>query len=295
MSEIKKVTFFDTTYFKLADTNTEGCKDFVSTDKGTTLSDAGIYFTPKYDETKTDINTKVHHIAHNGHIYTLGTDVIKIETNENKITDTNSRISLVTSLSADIFEKTISYYVSTIDFSFIFEKLVDLQNQIDDLKGPSPQISENDTPVITLYYIKFDDDNNIISVSDGIELSDKSNINNILLPKDDFNKYRMDEYADNANYTLKDNFGENITTTYEGEKYDVVALGLNCPSIAHPNYKITNICMPDENNNKYGREIVIDDSSKIIINDNITVIKILDNQDTSTIISTRISAIVYGE
>lgn len=288
---LNKVTFFDTTYFKLADTNTEGCKDFVSTDEGTTLSDAGIYFTPKYNKTKTDINTKVHHIAHNGHIYTLGTDVIKIETNGNKITDTNSNISLVTSLSADRFEKIISYYVSTIDFSFIFEKLVDLQNQIDDLKGPSPQISENDTPVITLYYIKYDDDNNIISVSDGIELSDKSNINNILLPKDDFNEYRMDEYADNANYTLKDNFGKNITTTYEGEKYDVVALGLNCPSIAHPNYKITNICMPDENNNKYGREIVIDDSSKIIINDNITLIKILDNQDTSA----RISAIVYGE
>ena len=294
---LSKVTFFDNTYFKLDESiKDKECKDFVTANDTTSLSYNGIYFTPKYDETKPDINTKVHHIAHNGHIYTLGTDVIKIENNENKITDTNSRISLVTSLSADRFEKTISYYVSTIDFSNILNRLSELERIV---YGPEPSIES--LPNIVLYYIKYDGDNPRIVDNETYadikpetltsENYDKNNANKILLTETYFNQYTKDTYSDNANYILKDNNGDPITIDSNDNRYDVIGIGLlpNDRLLPNDTYEITNICLPDENNNKYGREISIDTNVNVITIDNKQIIKILDKQDTGI----RISAIVY--
>ena len=57
------------------------------------------------DETKTNINTKVHHIAHNGHIYTLGSDVIEDNSSyysyyDCEINDTNTSVSIISSADA---------------------------------------------------------------------------------------------------------------------------------------------------------------------------------------------------
>ena len=293
---LNKVTFFDTTYFKLADTNTEGCKDFVSTDEGTTLSDAGIYFTPKYDETKTNINTRVHHIAHNGHIYTLGSDVIKKNKEEDiKVTvnKDNSIIQLISSLEADRFEKIIEYASLSIDFSDILNRLSELERIV---YGPEPIIDS--LPNIVLYYIKYDDNGNPAIVDNETyadikpetltsENYDKNNANKILLTETYFNQYTKDTYSDNANYILKHNNGNDITIDSNDNRYDVIGIGL----LPNDTYEITNICLPDENNNKYGREITFDTITKtnIIEIDNKQIIKILDKQDTGI----RISAIVY--
>lgn len=291
---LNKVTFFDTTYFKLADTNTEGCKDFVSTDEGTTLSDAGIYFTPKYDETKTNINTRVHHIAHNGHIYTLGSDVIKENNEDIKVTVDidNSIIPIISSLEADRFEKIIKYTNLSIDFSNILNRLSDLERIV---YGPEPTIDS--LPNIVLYYIKYDGDNPSIVDNETYadikpetltsEDYDKNNANKILLTETYFNQYTKDTYSDNANYILKHNNGDPITIDSNDNRYDVIGIGL----LPNNTYEITNICLPDENNNKYGREISIDANVNVITIDNKQIIKILDKQDTGI----RISAIVYNK
>lgn len=290
---LNKVTFFDTTYFKLADTNTEGCKDFVSTDEGTTLSDAGIYFTPKYDETKTNINTRVHHIAHNGHIYTLGSDVIKANNEEVTVNNENSIIPIISSLEADRFEKIIKYASLSIDFSDILNRLSELERIV---YGPEPIIDS--LPNIVLYYIKYDDNGNPAIVDNETyadikpetltsENYDKNNANKILLTETYFNQYTKDTYSDNANYILKHNNGNDITIDSNDNRYDVIGIGL----LPNDTYEITNICLADEHNNKYGREITFDIITKtnIIEIDNKQIIKILDKQDTGI----RISAIVY--
>ena len=287
---LNKVTFFDTTDFKLADTNTEGCKDFVSTDEGTTLSDAGIYFTPKYDEAKTDINTSVHHIAHNGHIYTLGSDVIKANNEEVTVNNENSIIPIISSLEADRFEKIIKYTNLSIDFSNILNRLSELERIV---YGPEPTIDS--LPNIVLYYIKYDGDNPSIVDNETYadikpetltsENYDKNNANKILLTETYFNQYTKDTYSDNANYILKHNNGNDITIDSNDNRYDVIGIGL----LPNDTYEITNICLPDENNNKYGREISIDTNVNVITIDDKQIIKILDKQDTGI----RISAIVY--
>ena len=289
---LNKVTFFDTTYFKLADTNTEGCKDFVSTDEGTTLSDAGIYFTPKYDKAKTDINTSVHHIAHNGHIYTLGSDVIKANNEEVTVNNENSIIPIISSLEADRFEKIIKYTNLSIDFSNILNRLSELERIV---YGPEPTIDS--LPNIVLYYIKYDGDNPSIVDNETYadikpetltsENYDKNNANKILLTETYFNQYTKDTYSDNANYILKHNNGNDITIDSNDNRYDVIGIGL----LPNDTYEITNICLPDENNNKYGREISIDTNVNVITIDNKQIIKILDKQDTGI----RISAIVYNK
>ena len=90
-----------------------------------------------------------------------------------------------------------------------------------------------------------------------------------------------------ANYILKHNNGNDITIDSNDNRYDVIGIGLS----PNDTYEITNICLPDENNNKYGREITFDTIKKtnIIEIDNKQIIKILDKQDTGI----RISAIVY--
>lgn len=287
---LNKVTFFDTTYFKLADTNTEGCKDFVSTDEGTTLSDAGIYFTPKYDETKT-INTRVHHIAHNGHIYTLGSDVIEDNSSYYEINDTNTSVPIISSLDANRFEKIIRYTSLNIDFSNILNRLSELERIV---YGPEPIIDS--LPNIVLYYIKYDGNPAIVDNETYADIKpetltsenyDKNNANKILLTETYFNQYTKDTYSDNANYILKHNNGNDITIDSNDNRYDVIGIGL----LPNDTYEITNICLPDENNNKYGREITFDTVTKtnIIEIDNKQIIKILDKQDTGI----RISAIVY--
>ena len=118
---LSKVTFFDNTYFKLDESITDkACKDFVKADDTTTLSYNGIYFTPKYDETKTDINTSVHHIAHNGHIYTLGSDVIEDNSSYYEINDTNTSVPIISSLEANRFEKIIKYFLEYPSEIFLF-------------------------------------------------------------------------------------------------------------------------------------------------------------------------------
>lgn len=292
MSTIKKVTFFDNTNFELDESITDKeCKDFVTADDTTTLSYNGIYFTPKYDETKTDINT-VHHIAHNGHIYTLGSDVIKKEDIKVTVNNDNSIIPIISSLEADRFEKIIKYTNLSIDFSNILNRLSDLERIV---YGPEPTIDS--LPNIVLYYIKYDGDNPSIVDNEtyadikpetlSSENYDKNNANKILLTKTYFNQYTKDTYSDNANYILKHNNGDPITIDSNDNRYDVIGIGL----LPNDTYEITNICLPDENNNKYGREISIDTNVNVITIDNKQIIKILDKQDTGI----RISAIVYNK
>lgn len=289
---LSKVTFFDNTNFKLDGSITDKeCKDFVTADDTTTLSYNGIYFTPKYDETKTDINT-VHHIAHNGHIYTLGSDVIKKEDIKVTVNNDNSIIPIISSLEADRFEKIIKYTNLSIDFSNILNRLSDLERIV---YGPEPTIDS--LPNIVLYYIKYDGDNPSIVDNENYadikpetlssENYDKNNANKILLTETYFNQYTKDTYSDNANYILKHNNGYDITIDSNDNRYDVIGIGLS----PNDTYEITNICLPDENNNKYGREITFDTITKtnIIEIDNKQIIKILDKQDTGI----RISAIVY--
>lgn len=290
---LSKVTFFDNTNFKLDESITDKeCKDFVTADDTTTLSYNGIYFTPKYDETKTDINT-VHHIAHNGHIYTLGSDVIKENNEDIKVTVDidNSIIPIISSLEADRFEKIIKYTNLSIDFSNILNRLSELERIV---YGPEPTIDS--LPNIVLYYIKYDGDNPSIVDNETYadikpetltpEDYDNNNANKILLTETYFNQYTKDTYSDNANYILKHNNGDDITIDSNDNRYDVIGIGLDTET-----YKITNICLPDENNNKYGREISIDTNVNVITIDNKQIIKILDKQDTGI----RISAIVYNE
>lgn len=292
MSTIKKVTFFDNTNFELDESITDKeCKDFVTADDTTTLSYNGIYFTPKYDETKTDINT-VHHIAHNGHIYTLGSDVIKKEDIKVTVNNDNSIIPIISSLEADRFEKIIKYTNLSIDFSNILNRLSDLERIV---YGPEPTIDS--LPNIVLYYIKYDGDNPSIVDNEtyadikpetlSSENYDKNNANKILLTETYFNQYTKDTYSDNANYILKHNNGDPITIDSNDNRYDVIGIGL----LPNDTYEITNICLPDENNNKYGREISIDTNVNVITIDNKQIIKILDKQDTGI----RISAIVYNK
>lgn len=293
MSTIKKVTFFDNTNFKLDGSITDKeCKDFVTADDTTTLSYNGIYFTPKYDEAKTDINTRVHHIAHNGHIYTLGSDVIKENAENIKVTVDidNSIIPIISSLEADRFEKIIKYTNLSIDFSNILNRLSDLERIV---YGPEPTIDS--LPNIVLYYIKYDGDNPSIVDNETYadikpetlttEYYDNNNANKILLTETYFKQYTKDTYSDNANYILKHNNGDPITIDSNDNRYDVIGIGL----LPNDTYEITNICLPDENNNKYGREISIDTNVNVITIDNKQIIKILDKQDTGI----RISAIVY--
>ena len=291
---LSKVTFFNNTYFKLDESITDKeCKDFVTADDTTTLSYNGIYFTPKYDETKTDINTCVHHIAHNGHIYTLGSDVIKKNKEEdNKVTvnKDNSIIPIISSLEADRFEKIIKYTNLSIDFSDILNRLSELERIV---YGPEPTIDS--LPNIILYYIKYDGDNPSIVDNETYayikpetltpEDYDNNNANKILLTETYLNQYTKDTYSDNANYILKHNNGDPITIDSNDNRYDVIGIGL----LPNDTYEITNICLPDENNNKYGREISIDANVNVITIDNKQIIKILDKQDTGI----RISAIVY--
>lgn len=293
MSTIKKVTFFDNTNFKLDGSITDKeCKDFVTADDTTTLSYNGIYFTPKYDETKTDINT-VHHIAHNGHIYTLGSDVIKKEDIKVTVNNDNSIIPIISSLEADRFEKIIKYTNLSIDFSNILNRLSELERIV---YGPEPTIDS--LPNIVLYYIKYDGDNPSIVDNETYadikpetltaEYYDNNNANKILLTETYFNQYTKDTYSDNANYILKHNNGDPITIDSNDNRYDVIGIGL----LPNDTYEITNICLPDENNNKYGREITFDIDNtnvNVITIDNKQIIKILDKQDTGI----RISAIVY--
>lgn len=287
---LSKVTFFDNTNFKLDESITDKeCKDFVTADDTTTLSYNGIYFTPKYDETKTDINT-VHHIAHNGHIYTLGSDVIKKEDIKVTVNNDNSIIPIISSLEANRFEKIIKYINLSIDFSDILNRLSELERIV---YGPEPTIDS--LPNIVLYYIKYDGDNPSIVDNETYadikpetltsENYDKNNANKILLTETYFNQYTKDTYSDNANYILKHNNGDPITIDSNDNRYDVIGIGL----LPNDTYEITNICLPDENNNKYGREISIDTNVNVITIDNKQIIKILDKQDTSI----RISAIVY--
>lgn len=289
---LSKVTFFDNTNFKLDESITDKeCKDFVTADDTTTLSYNGIYFTPKYDETKTDINT-VHHIAHNGHIYTLGSDVIKKEDIKVTVNNDNSIIPIISSLEADRFEKIIKYTNLSIDFSNILNRLSELERIV---YGPEPTIDS--LPNIVLYYIKYDGDNPSIVDNEtyadikpetlSSENYDKNNANKILLTETYFNQYTKDTYSDNANYILKHNNGDPITIDSNDNRYDVIGIGL----LPNDTYEITNICLPDENNNKYGREISIDTNVNVITIDNKQIIKILDKQDTGI----RISAIVYNK
>lgn len=289
---LSKVTFFDNTNFKLDESITDKeCKDFVTADDTTTLSYNGIYFTPKYDETKTDINT-VHHIAHNGHIYTLGSDVIKKEDIKVTVNNDNSIIPIISSLEANRFEKIIKYINLSIDFSDILNRLSELERIV---YGPEPTIDS--LPNIVLYYIKYDGDNPSIVDNEtyadikpetlSSENYDKNNANKILLTETYFNQYTKDTYSDNANYILKHNNGDPITIDSNDNRYDVIGIGL----LPNDTYEITNICLPDENNNKYGREISIDTNVNVITIDNKQIIKILDKQDTGI----RISAIVYNK
>ena len=112
-----------------------------------------------------------------------------------------------------------------------------------------------------------------------------NNANKILLTETYFNQYTKDTYSDNANFILKHNNGDPITIDSNDNRYDVIGIGL----LPNNTYEITNICLPDENNNKYGREISIDTNVNVITIDNKQIIKILDKQDTGI----RISAIVY--
>ena len=293
---LSKVTFFDNTYFKLDESITDkACKDFVKADDTTTLSYNGIYFTPKYDETKTDINTSVHHIAHNGHIYTLGSDVIEDNSSYYEINDTNTSVPIISSLEANRCEKIIKYTSLSIDFTNILNRLSELERIV---YGPEPIIDS--LPNIVLYYIKYDVDGNgnptIVDNETYADIKpetltsenyDKNNANKILLTETYFNQYTKDTYSDNANYILKHNNGNDITIDSNDNRYDVIGIGLS----PNDTYEITNICLPDENNNKYGREITFDTIKKtnIIEIDNKQIIKILDKQDTGI----RISAIVY--
>ena len=260
---LSKVTFFDNTYFKLDESITDkACKDFVKADDTTTLSYNGIYFTPKYDETKTYINTSV---------------------------------PIISSLEANRFEKIIKYTSLSIDFTNILNRLSELERIV---YGPEPIIDS--LPNIVLYYIKYDVDGNgnptIVDNETYADIKpetltsenyDKNNANKILLTETYFNQYTKDTYSDNANYILKHNNGNDITIDSNDNRYDVIGIGLS----PNDTYEITNICLPDENNNKYGREITFDTIKKtnIIEIDNKQIIKILDKQDTGI----RISAIVY--
>ena len=152
-----------------------------------------------------------------------------------------------------------------------------------------------------MYYIKYDGDNPRIVDNETYadikpetltsENYDKNNANKILLTETYFNQYTKDTYSDNANYILKDNNGDPITIDSNDNRYDVIGIGLlpNDRLLPNDTYEITNICLPDENNNKYGREISIDTNVNVITIDNKQIIKILDKQDTGI----RISAIVY--
>lgn len=297
---VEKVTFFDNTHFTLGEQTTEGCKDFVSTNADTTLADSGIYFTPKYKEN--DINTNVHHIAHNGHIYTLGSDVIENSNSEFKVgenEDTNA-ISLIKSVSADRFEKTIKYDIVNINFSKILERLEALETTVNTLRyGVEPMIEPGELPSVVLYYIKYGEDGNPTIVNDNdvehpihteILHEDASNVNKILLKQIDFEQYIKDAQSDNPNYiyTLKHNNGDDIVIDSNDDRYDVIGIGLR-------GFKITNICLADENNNKYGIQINVKDNKIMdLIQANViygSIIKILDKQDTSI----KISAIVYDK
>ena len=302
---LSKVTFFDNTYFKLDESITDkACKDFVKADDTTTLSYNGIYFTPKYDETKTDINTSVHHIAHNGHIYTLGSDVIEDNSSyysyyDCEINDTNTSVSIISSLEANTFEKTIKYKSLNIDFSDILGRISELEEMVKILYyGPEPSIE--DMPNIVLYYILYNDNGNPERIISSEPLTNiKSNANKILLPETIFNEYTKDTFSDNTNYILKDNDGrdikiDNINNFINNNiNKDNIVIGIGIDNRFYPNkYEITNICLPDEYANKYGRQIHIDNNSKINILNNYgssPIIKILDKQDKSI----RISAIVY--
>ena len=295
---LSKVTFFDNTNFTLDNRITEKCKDFVSIDGTSSLADAGIYFTPKYDENEKDIN-KVHHIAHNGHIYTLGSDVIEDNSSyysyyDCEINDTNTSISIISSLEANTFEKTIKYTSLNIDFSDILNRLSELENTVKLLRyGPViPTVAPNKFPRITLYYIKYNIDGRIANVYP-VDLSpykyEYNNVNKILISKKDFDEFITDNYFDNANYILRDDKGDPITRTINNTTYDVICIGI---FNNYEEYIITNICLPDEHNNRYGREITIDDNNLITLpNSGLQVIKIGDAQNTNI----RISAIVYDK
>ena len=284
MSTIKKVTFFDNTNFELDESITDKeCKDFVTADDTTTLSYNGIYFTPKYDETKTDINT-VHHIAHNGHIYTLGSDVIKKEDIKVTVNNENSIIPIISSLEANRFEKIIKYTSLSIDFTNILNRLSELERIV---YGPEPIIDPETLPNIVLYYIKYDNETpTIVNELTETLTSDNSNANKILLYKTYFDQYTTDTYYDNANYILKHNDGNDITIDSNDNRYDVICIGLS----SNDTYEITNICLADEHNNRYGLEIPID-TNAITIDNKPQIIKILGKQDTDI----RISTIVYNE
>lgn len=152
MATKQKVTFFDDTLFEL---NQSTYNDGASGTQGQ-LSSAGIYFTPA--ETNPENTDSPHHIAHNGHIYTLGPTVnskssgsIECTSPGDSITNipnslntltANNNIYVVTKVDTDRFKKQLTYTLERLDLSGIVttinalaSNIVSLQNKIDNITG----------------------------------------------------------------------------------------------------------------------------------------------------------------
>lgn len=150
--EKQKVTFFDDTNFELS---TSTYNDGVTSSQGQ-LSPAGIYFTPA--ESNPENTYTQHHIAHNGHIYTLGPSiasnkdgvincsysgepVIGVPSSLNTLT-TNNNIFVLTKVISDRYDKKITYTLQQLDLSGIINtinslstNIVSLQEQINNISG----------------------------------------------------------------------------------------------------------------------------------------------------------------
>lgn len=121
-----KVIFFDDIDFGLL----KDGSDEVST-SGKWL-DNGIYFTNPKSENE---QSKPHHIAHDSYIYTLGSNVKPGDEYELETTDSSYYISVISSISANPFEKEIKYSTTKYDLSGIFEDISNMKQQILDILG----------------------------------------------------------------------------------------------------------------------------------------------------------------
>lgn len=135
MAEKIKVVFFDDTDFNL-NTST------VDSVNGGSMLDNGLYFSPS--------DSPQHHIAHFGHIYTLGSSVTEksgntmpiatIDTNTGKVNASN--VNVVSGMTSNVFNKNIEFTKSNIDLgafvtaiNLLVDKCNSLQNQIDNINS----------------------------------------------------------------------------------------------------------------------------------------------------------------
>ena len=122
-----KVIFFDDIDF--------GLKTYTGSDEVSTSGkwlDNGIYFTNPKSE---DGQPKPHHIAHDSYIYTLGSNVKPGDEYSSKTEKSSYYISVISGISADPFNKEITYDTTKYDLSNIFDELSDMKRQILDILG----------------------------------------------------------------------------------------------------------------------------------------------------------------